>query len=301
MNHYPIRAISELTGVPTTTLRAWERRYGLLKPGRTAKGHRLYSAEDIDLVKDIVNLLKSNHTISEAIRIIRNPELSESVGADVEGHWAVYQQRMLKSIENFNEQNLDTTYNEALSIYPVDMVTQKVIIPVLQLLGKRWEKRETGIAEEHFFSAFLRNKLGARLHHESRRSRGNKILVACLPDEYHELGILLFCIAALGHGYQILYLGTNMPPSQLVKVVERTDVAAVLLSGTKPEIWQQDLESELKKNIRSTKIPFMFGGELSEVHKDSLESLGAYVLGSDHSLAMERMAEIVPAFSKKSK
>jgi DNA-binding transcriptional MerR regulator len=301
MNHYPIRAISELTGVPTTTLRAWERRYGLLKPSRTAKGHRLYSTEDIDLVKDIVRLLKSNLTISEAIRIIRNPELSETVGAEVEGHWAVYQQRMLKSIENFNEQNLDTTYNEALSIYPVDMVTQEVIIPVLQLLGKRWEKRETGIAEEHFFSAFLRNKLGARLHHESRRSRGNKILVACLPDEYHELGILLFCIAALGHGYQILYLGTNMPPSQLSKVVERTDVAAVLLSGTKPEIWQHDLESELKKNIRSTDVPFMFGGELSEVHKDSLESLGAHVLGSDHTLAMERMAAIVPAFSKKSK
>ena len=68
-----------------------------------------------------------------------------------------------------------------------------------------------------------------------------------------------------------------MPPSQLLKVVERTDVAAVLLSGTKPELWKHDVELELKKNIKSAKIPFMFGGELSEVHKDSLESLGAYV------------------------
>jgi DNA-binding transcriptional MerR regulator len=301
MNHYPIRAISELTGVPTTTLRAWERRYGLLKPSRTAKGHRLYSGEDIDLVKEIVKLLKSNHTISEAIRIIRNPELTATSGAEVEGHWAVYQQRMLKSIENFNEQNLDATYNEALSIYPIDMVTREVIIPVLQALGERWQDREAGVAEEHFFSAFLRNKLGARLHHEAHRSRGNKILVSCLPGEYHELGILLFCIAAIGHGYQILYLGTDMPPLQLLKVVERTDVAAVLLSGTKPELWQHDVELELKKNIKSSKIPFMFGGELSEVHKDSLESLGAYVLGSDHVIAMERMESIIPAFSQKRK
>lgn len=299
MNHYPIRAISELTGVPTTTLRAWERRYGLLKPSRTAKGHRLYSPEDIDLVKDIVRLLKSNHTISEAIRIIRNPELNNSSGAEMEGHWAVYQQRILKSIESFNEQNLDTTYNEALSIYPVDMVTKEVIIPVLQLLGDRWEKRETGIAEEHFFSAFLRNKLGARLHHESRRSRGNKLLVACLPGEYHELGILLFCIAAIGHGYQVLYLGTNLPPDQILNVVERTDVAAVLLSGTKPELWQKDVEAELRKNIKSAKVPFMFGGELSEVHREQLESLGAHVLGSDHTVAMEHMESIIPAFSKK--
>lgn len=299
MNHYPIRAISELTGVPTTTLRAWERRYGLLKPSRTAKGHRLYSTEDIDLVKEIVKLLKSNHTISEAIRIIRNPELNEASSADADGHWAVYQQRILRSIESFNEQNLDTTYNEALSIYPVDMVTREVILPVLRLLGERWKKREAGIAEEHFFSAFLRNKLGARLHHESRRSRGNKILVACLPGEYHELGILLFCIAAIGHGYQILYLGTNMPPDQLGKVVDSTDVSAVLLSGSKPEIWQDDVESQLIKNISTSNIPYMFGGEFSEVHKERLESHGAHVLGSDHGQAMEHMASIIPAFTRK--
>ena len=298
MNHYPIRAISELTGVPTTTLRAWERRYGLLKPSRTAKGHRLYSGEDIDLVKDIVKLLKSNHTISEAIRIIKNPELNAVASSEVEGHWAVYQQRMLKSIENFNEQNLDTTYNEALSIYPIDMVTQEVIIPVLQLLGERWQEREAGIAEEHFFSAFLRNKLGARLHHESHRSRGNKILVSCFPGEYHELGILLFAIAALGHGYQILYLGTNLPLSQLSKVVERIDVSAVLLSGTGVGVWQKDIEAELKTIIRSMKIPVLFGGELSETHGEKLESLGGHVLGADHVKAMENMEEIFPAFSR---
>ncbi len=299
MNHYPIRTISELTGVPTTTLRAWERRYGLLKPTRTAKGHRLYSGEDIDLIKEVVKLLKSNHTISEAIRIIKNPELSAAASSDADGHWAVYQQRMLKSIESFNEKNLDTTYNEALSIYPIDMVTEQVIIPVLTTLGERWQEREAGIAEEHFFSAFLRNKLGARLHHESLRSRGNKILVSCLPGEHHELGILLFCIAAIGHGYQILYLGTNLPPSQLSKVVERTDVSAVLLSGTRLDLWQEDIEAELKKNIRSMNIPFMFGGELSEAHREKLESLGGHVLGSDHVKAMENMETIIPAFSRK--
>jgi len=300
MNHYPIRTISELTGVPTTTLRAWERRYGLLKPSRTPKGHRLYSGKDIDLIKKIVELLKSNHTISEAIRILKDPESNTAAGTDTQEHWAVYQQRMLKSIEEFNEQKLGTAYNEALSIYPVDMVTEQVILPLLTTLGERWQERETGIAEEHFFSAYLRNKLGARLHHESNRSRGKKILVSCLPGEYHELGVLLFCIAAIGHGYQILYLGTNLPPSQLLKVVERTDVSAVLLSGTSTAVWEKQIEKELKElkeNINLTTTPFMFGGELSEKHKDFLESLGASVLGADHVIAMEKMEEIIPAFS----
>jgi len=299
MNHFPIRTISELTGVPTTTLRAWERRYGLLKPDRTAKGHRLYSANDIDLIKEIVKLLKTNHTISEAIRIIKNPELNVLTSPETDDHWAHYQQRLLKSIENFNEQNLDTTYNEALSIYPNDMVTEQVIIPVMKALGERWQTRDAGIAEEHFFSAFLRNKLGARLHHESNRSRGSKILVSCLSGEHHELGILLFCIAAISHGYQVLYLGTDMPPSQLSKVVERTNVSAVLLSATNVSLWQDDIAQALKNTIQSIDVPVMFGGELSEAHKEKLESIGGFVLGSDHVKAIERMESIIPAFSAK--
>jgi MerR family transcriptional regulator, light-induced transcriptional regulator len=299
MNAYPIRTISELTGVPTTTLRAWERRYGLLKPERTAKGHRLYGTEDIELVKEIVKLLKNNHTISEAIRIIKNPELSPLSGNVSDGHWAGYQERMLKSIEGFNEQNLDKTYNEALSIYPIDMVTEQVIIPVLTTLGEQWQNREAGIAEEHFFSAFLRNKLGARLHHEAQRSRGSKILVSCLPGEYHELGILLYCIAAIGHGYQILYLGTDMPPAQLPVVVRRADVAAILISGTRADIWDKELEAELSRIIRSIDVPLMFGGELSVACEHEIKKIGGQALGSDHVRALEKMESIIPAFAKK--
>ena len=300
MNHYPIRTISELTGVPTTTLRAWERRYGLLKPERTAKGHRLYGSEDIELVKDIVKLLKKNHTISEAIRIIKNPELSARKGLVAEdGHWSEYQQRMLKSIESFNEQNLDKSYNEALSIYPIDMVTERVIIPVLNRLGEQWQEREAGIAEEHFFSAFLRNKLGARLHHEAHRSRGSRLLVSCLPGEYHELGILLFCIAAIGHGYQILYLGTAMPPAQLPFVVLRTDVAAILISGTRAEQWSSGLQAELEKVLQLLDIPVLFGGELSTARKAEIIKLGGHALGSDHVQALDMMESIIPAFTKK--
>ncbi len=297
MSQYPIRAISELTGVPTTTLRAWERRYGLLKPSRTAKGHRLYSTQDIDLVKEIVKLLKNNHTISEAIRIINNPELRSSANQESEGHWVAYQQRMIKSIENFNEQNLDKTYNDALSLYPVDMVTEHVIIPVLSILGERWSERDAGIAEEHFFSVFLRNKLGARLHHESQRSRGSRVLVCCLPGEYHELGILLFCIAAMSHGYQILYLGNNMPPEQVIKVVERSDIQAVLFSGTRNE-WSDELDASLRRCIQEVDIPVLFGGEWAQKQQASIERLGGHSIGQDHTRALEIMESIVPAFSR---
>lgn len=299
---YPIRAIAELTGVPATTLRAWERRYGLLNPNRSAKGHRLYQSEDIELVKQIVVLLKNNHTISEAIKILRNPQQQESVIHNSENHWLIYQQRLLKAIENFNEQRLDSAYNEALSIYPINLVTEHVIIPVLDNLGKEWKNRETGIAEEHFFSVFLRNKLGARLHHHANRSqsnkfRGNKILVSCLPGEYHELGILLYSITAMSHGYQVLYLGASMPPEQLPAVVRKTGVAAIVFSVTSLAQWEQELHHQLQNCINALAIPVMFGGLGTERFAQEIQQLGANNIGANQITALEKMESIIPAFN----
>ncbi len=298
MSQYPIRTISEMTGVPTTTLRAWERRYGLLKPSRTPKGHRLYSAQDIELVREIVRLLKSNHTISEAIRITRNPELGGLVSTASEDHWQNYQQRILKSIENFNDQNLDRTYNEALSIYPVDMVNEHVIIPVLQTLGSSWSEKPAGIAEEHFFSAFLRNKLGARLHHDAHRAKGRKVFISCLPGENHELGILLFSLALLGHGYQVLYLGGNLPLQQIPLVAERTEIDAVLLSGTRTDLWTASLKNEMADIVSALSLPILLGGEFSSRYENELSAMGIQVLGSDHVDALEKMQSLVPAFKR---
>jgi DNA-binding transcriptional MerR regulator len=299
MNQYPIRTIAELTGIPSTTLRAWERRYGLLKPARTPKGHRLYSSEDIELIRKISNLLKHNHSISEAIRMVRNPDQAGLLPPlQGENHWRGFQQQLLNAIEVFNDQNLDKVYNDALAIYPIDRVTEQVIIPVMKILGERWRERDAGIAEEHFFSAFLRNKLGARFHHDTHRSRGRRILVACLPDEYHELGVLLYCIAAIGRGYRILYLGTDTPLEQIPPVVERSQVAAVLLSGSRRDDWDDRLASALDRCIQRLDIPVMLGGELSEYYADNIRQLDASPLGTDHVRALDAMESIIPAFAR---
>jgi methanogenic corrinoid protein MtbC1 len=177
------------------------------------------------------------------------------------------------------------------------MVTEQLILPVLNTLGERWQSREAGIAEEHFFSAYLRNKLGARLHHESSRSRGKRILVSCIPGEHHELGVLLFCISAIGNGYQVLYLGTNLPISQISLVSLRTPFDAVLLSGTSTENWNDQVKTELADLVREMDVPVFFGGEVSNTHNREIESLGAAVLGTTHSEALDRMKTILPPFA----
>ncbi|HEY9052319.1 MAG TPA: MerR family transcriptional regulator [Gammaproteobacteria bacterium] len=293
MSLYPIRTLAELTGVSPNTLRAWERRYGLLKPERTAKGHRLYGTQDIELIRNIVRLLNQNHSISEAVRIVRHGEgEASSALSETLDDWGNFQKLILQNVETFNEEGLDSVYNQALSMYPIDLVTENVILPVLKALGERWSSRDTGIAEEHFFSAYLRNKLGARLHHESKRSRGQRILAACMPNEHHELGLLLFCLAAISHGYRIIYLGTDMPLEQIPAAAKHTNVAAVLLSATSIN-YSEALKQQLVDLHNKLHVPLLIGGVLATKNSKIFEDIGAVSLGDKQNLALEKLESLV--------
>lgn len=291
MNLFPIRTLAEQTGVSSITLRAWERRHGLLKPQRSPKGHRLYSQQDIDLIKKIVGLLQQGHSISEAANRIRHGTTATTgILSPAGSDWKKLQHDMLHQISQFNEDALDNLYNQALSLYPVDLVTEQAILPVLKTLGSSWIQRDTGIAEEHFFSAYLRNKLGARLHHESRRARGPRLLAACLPDEHHELGLLLFCLAALSRGYRITYFGADTPLFQIPQVALLTQAVGVVLSGTSIKA-RNALQQSLYETKKQLAIPVLLGGDFSERHRQFIEATGVIALGAQQSDALQLLEQ----------
>ena len=163
---YPISTVSKLTGVNSVTLRAWERRYGMLNPERTPTGHRLYSNEDVEQIRQIRRLLDQGMAISQVAVALQSAE--QPAEADENDPWSRYRTEMLVATSQFNEAVLEDVYNEAMSLYPVEVVTRQLLLPLLRAFGERWETSECGIAEEHFFSVFMRNKLGARFHQIGR-------------------------------------------------------------------------------------------------------------------------------------
>ncbi len=304
MDNFPIRVLSEKTGVAPTTLRAWERRYGLLKPQRTPKGHRLYDAKDVDAVNRIVNLLNENYTISKAITAIKLEEIQEKIEAGTTeassreaepntDHWVDFHNRFLNAIEQFDEARLDSIYNEALSLYPIDLVSSQILRPLLKTLGQRWEERDAGIAEEHFFTSYLRNKVGARLHHSSGKSNGSRILLACMPGEFHELGSLLFGLSAMSRGYRILFLGADLPLDQIPHVVNSTEIDAVLLSAVNVTLRGQ-LARQLEKLAGELTIPVMLGGSGNTDIGDLNDEL-IVLLGDSYRNALQLLEETLPA------
>ena len=298
MDSFPIRVLSEKTGVAPTTLRAWERRYGLLKPQRTPKGHRLYNSNDVDAVNKIVNLLNENYTISKAINAIKLEKIQEKIetGSDQEkpnpDHWDEFHKRFLTAIEQFDEFKLDNIYNEALSLYPIDLVSSQILRPLLTTLGQRWESRDAGIAEEHFFTSYLRNKVGARLHHIGGKNRGQRILLACMPGEFHELGSLLFGLSAMSRGYRILFLGADLPLDQIRHVVEKTEIDAVLLSAVNVTLRGQ-ISRQLEKLAGDLNVPVMLGGTGAMNIADLNDEL-VVVLGDDYRKALQVLEQTLP-------
>ncbi len=286
---FPIRTVSDLTGVNPITLRAWERRYGLLRPIRKESGHRLYTQEHIDRVNQVVGLLDRGMRIGQVkAHLDARDEANASQGeGDI---WRRYRDKMVAAVICFDEGSLEETYGEALSLYPVSTVTERLVTPLLKELGRRWVEGEGSVAEEHFFAFYLRNKLGARFHHRFRTTRGTRLLMACLPGDRHETGLLLFALAANDAGFDTTLLGADMPLEELPAAVKKTASRAVILSGTLQPT-AEVLERELPALVRNLAVPLYIGGQASTRAADAIRRAGAEVLGIDIQQGISRLID----------
>ncbi len=275
---YSISTVSNMTGVNAITLRAWERRYGIITPTRTPKGHRLYSDKDISTIRQVLDLLDQGIAVGQVGQYIDRIDTEEPQTKI--SHWQDYHDRMLKAVIHFDEHSLDQIYSEAMSLYPVDIVTRDLLIPLLSTLGQRWQTNQRGIGEEHFFSEFVRNKLGSRFHHRNLNNRGPKIVAACLPGEHHELGLLLFSLAAHERDYRIIMLGANMPLNELSEIAARTKCVAITLAATtllEPDKMMQ----QLRELVIGLDIPVFVGGKVAQQYRNEITNTGAIPTSDD--------------------
>jgi DNA-binding transcriptional MerR regulator len=293
---YPIRTVSDLTEVNAITLRAWERRYGLFEPVRKASGHRLYTQAHIDLITRVVGLLDRGMRIGQIKAQLESERASQNDQAVVNDIWKRYVDRMIAAVIQFNEEGLEATYGEALSLYPADTVTEKLLMPLLKELGRRWAEDEGSIAEEHFFAFYLRNKLGARFHHRSKSKRGARLLLSCLPGDRHETGLLLFALAANVAGYRTILLGADMPLEELPAAVRKTASEAIILSGYLMP-GSELLTRALPVLNEEAGVPIFIGGQSSIKVHDALKRASIHVLGTDINAGLSRITEFVPVES----
>ena len=229
-----IGELAKRTGVSPELLRAWEQRYGLLDPARTAGGFRLYSAADEARVQRMQRLVSGGLAAAQAAHLILSREpvpgtasASATILEDAAGN-------LVASLDRLDEQAANTALDRLFAAYTVETVLRVVLIPYLHRLGERWETGEISVAQEHFASNLLRGRL-LGLAQGWGQGQGPGAILACLPGEHHELGLLVFGVALRRRGWRITYLGANSPIDAVADTARSLRPAVVVLVSINPD------------------------------------------------------------------
>jgi DNA-binding transcriptional MerR regulator len=221
-----IGELSRRVGVPVESLRAWERRYGLLAPSRTEGGFRLYGEDDVVRVLAMRGNLERGLSAAEAARLALAEEAASGSPAPVRDA-----NDLAAALDRFDEAAAQAALDRLLSTLTLDVVLRDVVVPYLRELGDRWERGAATVAQEHFASNLLRGRLMALARGWDRGS-GPRALLACAEGELHDLPLVCFGLALRGHGWRISYLGADTPVSSLVDASRTLAPDAVVISGT---------------------------------------------------------------------
>lgn len=247
----------------------------------------MYTREHIDRVRRVLEMLDKGAAIGQISRFLTEGRTRTAVRPTEV--WEAARAGMLSAITRFDEAALEEAYNEALGLYPLDLVTHKLLVPLLAELGRRWESAEGSVVEEHFFSMYVRNKLGARFHHRANLLSGPKLLGACAPGEQHEIGLLLFALAAHEAGLRSVLLGANTPIEQLAVACRRAECDAIVVSCTlSPDL--NAFGAALRRLVGSAGAPVYCGGAATLAHRDAISSAGAVALGPDIEQGVHKIA-----------
>jgi MerR family transcriptional regulator, light-induced transcriptional regulator len=285
----PVLRIGELSrrvGLSDHVLRAWESRYGLLRPVRTAGGFRLYSPADERRVRRMQAALARGLSAAEAARSTlaaehaAQPSTTELPAAA--SGVADVAEALARALDAFDEPAAQSWLDRLLTDLTVETVLRDVLVPYLHDLGLRWERGEVGVAQEHFATHLLRGRL-AGMARGWGLGDGPHAVLACPPEELHDVALMVFGVVLHRRGWRISFLGASTPVEDLVEVVADTRPSLVVLAATTTERFT-GIARELA--LLAEKVPVAVAG--AGATTALAETTGAQLLVGDPVTAAEQ-------------
>lgn len=249
---YSLGAVARLTGLSPHVLRAWERRYGAVKPLRTPGGTRRYRESDVARLRQLRSAVQAGHSISEVARasgdeLERRLELAPPLPAPP-------LDALLEAIENLDASTTERLLSAQLAVLGPLRFIRSVATPLLQTIGTRWADGQLCIASEHLASSILRSLLGTALRPTSAGQQATPILFTTLAGEAHELGALMAAVATADAGGHPVFVGGNLPVPEIVDAAEAIGANAVAVgifhaNGSEPTASLRALRTALPARI----------------------------------------------------
>lgn len=245
---YNLKAVLKDTGIKADVLRAWERRYGLPMPQRSAGGHRLYSQRDVETIRWLMARQAEGLSISRAVETWREAEtgghdpLAESrqmtasfpmstslpaAGTSLDAARVEW----LAACLAFNEPLAEQTLNQAFALHPLETVCIDLLQKGLVEIGSLWYENRASVQQEHFASALVMRRLDALLTAAPPPTRSQTVLVGCPPGEWHSFTALLLALFLRRRGLNVIYLGANVPAQRFEETVQIVRADLVVLAA----------------------------------------------------------------------
>jgi DNA-binding transcriptional MerR regulator len=308
---YNLKAVLQETNIAADTLRAWERRYGLPMPQRTAGGHRHYSQYDIETIKWLMARQAEGLSISRAVDLWNEHNAS---GADPLAGFtpstfsvpqvttpAIYvspdtnldslRAQWIAACLSFSEATAEQVLNQAFSMYPVEAVCMDVLQKGMSELGGLWYESRASVQQEHFASGLAMRRLDALLSASPAPSRNQTVIVGCPPNEWHTFTPLLLSLLLRRRGLNVIYLGANVPADQFEETVSTVRANLVILVA-------QTLVSAAALQLTAfifagQRLPVSFGGRIFNTQPDLVETIPGHYLGHSINASLEEIEKLL--------
>ncbi|MCE7988703.1 MAG: MerR family transcriptional regulator [Caldilinea sp. CFX5] len=324
---FNLKAVVQETGLKPDTLRAWERRYGLPVPQRTDSGHRLYSQKDIQLLKWLIARQDEGMSISRAVELWRRLEAEESdpletmpapnaipttpvafngqssallSSAALAGELpapatadTIHQMRAawVAACMNFDEQQAERIIAQAFGLFSVERICLDLLQKGLSVIGEGWYAGHVTVQQEHFASALALRRLEALMATTPPPTRPGRILVGCPPEEGHTFAPLLLSLLLRRRGWDILFLGANIPIQDFVQTTQTARPHLVIL--TAQQLYTAASLREVGDLIYQVRVPMAFGGLVFTQLPDLPQAITGHYLGVNLEGALQRVDELL--------
>lgn len=277
-----IGELGRRVGLSEHVLRAWERRYGVLRPERSSGGFRLYTVTDEKRVRRMQRALDDGLSPAEAARtaIAEVPEPAPTDGEPVD--LAAAAGELSVTLDRLDAEAAHDVLDRTLAVHDPEAVLARVVLPCLQQLGERWESGAVDVAQEHFASNLLRARLLPLVEHHGAGNR--TAVLACPPGELHDLPLLVLAVGLGRRGWRTVFLGADVPLPDLTRTAHAVQPDVVVLAATDPARFDDALRP-LKALAGATTLALAGAGASAEV----AAAAGAVHLTDDPVTAADRI------------
>jgi methanogenic corrinoid protein MtbC1 len=288
---HPIQVAARRSGLTADVIRAWERRYGAVRPTRTETNRRLYSDEDVERLLLLHKVTRAGRRIGD-VATLSLEDLRSMVAADQEA-WAqvgpaagrpprgtdaaLHLAACLEAVRELDAEALEAALRRAAVDLSVPVLTEQVLVPLMQTIGDQWHQGSLRVAHEHMATALVRSFLGTLRNGQPEATEGcPEIIVATPAGQRHELGALMAAVAASSDGWRVTYLGADLPAEDIAAATARRAPRAVGLSVVYPAD-DPRLAGELRRlrEALGDRVTLLVGGASAEAYAETLRDIGA--------------------------